>query len=154
ESTAVPAVIDTLTDLPLTLAWQAEDFLLNLAGAVTPPSAAMGNDAATRRKCRDAWHAWWKQHAAQVDLAKLAAPAKLQGTTLIILLDLNPIVDLDSNNQIRWEIHNVTFPLDVQLLGEDRILVAEYYGNRVTERDLKGNILWHKDVVGPQAAQR
>ncbi len=34
------------------------------------------------------------------------------------------------------------------------MLVAEYYGNRVTERDLKGNVLWERDVTGPLTAQR
>src|SRR5205823_7047861 len=34
------------------------------------------------------------------------------------------------------------------------VLVAEYHGNRVTERDTKGNIVWQKEVVSPQAAQR
>src|SRR5207245_2161940 len=52
ESAAVVSLIDTLPELPLTLAWQAEDFLLSLAGAATPPPVAIGNDPVTRRKCR------------------------------------------------------------------------------------------------------
>ena len=154
DSAAVAALIDTLPELPLPLAWQAEDFLLQLAGAVTPPSVAMGNDADSRRKCRDGWQAWWKTNSAKVDLAKLAEPAKLRGNTLIVLLDMNQVMELGPNNQPRWQINNLLFPLDAQLIGEDRVLVAEYHGNRVTERDTKGNIVWEKTVPQPQAAQR
>ncbi len=153
EPSAVTAVIDTLPELPLDLAWQAEDFLLHLAGG-SPPAVAMGNDPASRRKCRDGWRAWWKQHAAEVDLAHLEEPTKLLGRTLIVLLDLGRVLELDSDKHPRWEVNNLSFPLDVQLVGEDRLLVAEYYGNRVTERDLKGNVLWEKEVVGPLTAQR
>jgi hypothetical protein len=154
DAGAVAALIDTLPDLPLPLAWQAEDFLLHLAGPVSPPTVAMGNDPVSRRKCRDGWQAWWKEHQARVDLTKLEEPAKVLGHTLIVLLDLGKVMELGPDNQPRWEVQNLSFPLDVQLLGEDRVLVAEYYGNRVTERDLKGHILWQKEVVGPLVAQR
>lgn len=153
ERPAVVTLIDSLPDLPLPLAWQAEDFLLRLAGA-SPPPVSLGNDAATRRKCRDGWQAWWRDHAATVDLTKLGVPAKLLGNTLIVLLDEGRVLELDSQNRIRWEVNNLSFPLDVQLIGEDRVLVAEYYGNRVTERDLKGEVKWERDVTGPLAAQR
>ncbi len=154
EPSAVVALIDTLPDLPLSLGWQAEEFLFHLAGAITPPTVAMGNDPVTRRKCRDGWQAWWKTHAAKVDLVRLEEPAKLQGNTLIVLLDEGRVLELGPNNQVRWSINNLSFPLDAQLIGDDRVLVAEYYGNRVTERDLKGHILWEKDVVSAQLAQR
>src|SRR5260221_109191 len=137
EPSAVAALIDTLPDLPLSLGWQAEEFLFRLAGPVTPPTVAMGNDPITRRKCRDGWQSWWKTHAAKVDLAKLEEPAKLQGNTLIVLLDEGRVLELGPNNQVRWSITNLSFPLDAQLIGDDRVLIAEYYGNRVTERDLK-----------------
>jgi hypothetical protein len=149
----VAALIDSLSDLPLPLAWQAEDFLLRAAGAAAPP-VSLGNDPATRRKCRDSWQAWWTGHAAKVDLTKLEEPAKLLGNTMVVLLDFGRVMELGPQNQKRWEINNLSFPLDVQLLGEDRVLVAEYYGNRVTVRDLKGNVEWERDVTGPLAAQR
>ena len=54
-----------------------------------------------------------------------------------------------------WQINNLLFPLDAQLLGEDRVLVAEYHGNRVTERDLKGAIIWSKQMnSNPHNVQR
>jgi PQQ-like domain len=154
ERTAVVTLIDTLPDLPLPLAWQAEDFLLHLAATQVPPPVAIGSDAATRRKCRDGWQTWWKANAAKVDLARLETPPKLLGNTLVVLLDQGRVLDLGPQNQVRWEVANLSFPLDAQLVGEDRLLIAEYYGNRVTERDLKGNVLWERDVTGPLTAQR
>jgi hypothetical protein len=153
EPAAIVTLIDSLPDLPLSLAWQAEDFLLRLADAV-PPEVSLGNDAVTRKKCRDGWQAWWRTHSAKVDFARLAAPPKLLGNTLLVLLDENRVLELDAQNRTRWEITNLSFPLDVQLLGEDRVLVAEYYGNRITERDLKGHVIWERDVSGPLTAQR
>jgi hypothetical protein len=154
DTGAVSALIDTLPDLPLALAWQAEDFLLRLAGNSTPPPVAIGNDPVSRSKCRDGWQTWWKAHAATVDLVKLAEPAKLLGNTLIVLLDEGRVLELDPQKKVRWEVNNLSFPLDVQLIGENHLLVAEYYGNRVTERDLKGNVVWEREVANPLAAQR
>ncbi len=155
EATAIPVLIDTLPDLPLNNAWQAEDFLIQLAGAVEPPSAPMGNDADTRKKCKDAWHAWWKKQEAKIDLAKLEETPKLLGRTLIVLLDQNRVLELGPDNQPRFEIKNIVFPLDAQLLDDERVLVAEYHANRVSERSTKtGEILWQHAVVNPLVVQR
>jgi hypothetical protein len=45
-----------------------------------------------------------------------------------------------------WQIENLDYPIDFQILSGDRILIAEYYGSRVTERDLAGKILWQVPV--------
>src|SRR4051794_11933013 len=64
-------------------------------------------------------------------------------------------MELDAAGQVRWQVGNLNFPLDVQLVGEDRVLVAEYYGNRVTERDVAtGKVVWQHEVTGPLVAQR
>src|SRR5207245_1532465 len=44
--------------------------------------------------------------------------------------------------------------LDAEVLPGNRLLVAEYYARRVTERNHKGEILWQKDITGPLVAQR
>jgi hypothetical protein len=153
---AVPALINVLPELPLDLAWQAEDFLFRMVetAALTPPSAAVGNDPATRLKSRDAWLAWWKAEGAHVDLAKLQETPKMMGRTLVVLLDQGRIMELGADNEPRWQIDGLVFPLDVQMLGDKSVLIAEYHANRVTERDLRGNILWQKAVAGPLLAQR
>jgi hypothetical protein len=67
DKEAVPAVIDLLTVAPL--AARAEDVLLALA-ADAAPKAALGEDEASRGKCRDAWRAWWEARRDTLDLAR------------------------------------------------------------------------------------
>jgi hypothetical protein len=155
ERDAIPTLIDTISDLPLNTAWQAEDFLLKLAAGSTPPTVAMGNDKDARDKCKAAWQGWWKMHQAKIDLAKLEDSPKLLGRTLVVLLDQNTVLELGPDNSPRLEIKGLVFPLDAQLLDDGRVLVAEYHANRVTERNARGEVLWQKaGIQGPQVAQR
>jgi hypothetical protein len=59
------------------------------------------------------------------------------------------VVAVDRTGQARWQIENLDHPIDFHLLPGDRVLIAEYNGSRVTERDLKGKILWAVDLPGP-----
>jgi PQQ-like domain len=155
EREAVPALIELLPQVPLQHAWLAEDVLYRLADGIDPPKTSLGNDAAARAKCRDAWLVWWKDHGAKADLGKLMESQRLLGHTIVVLLDLGRVMELSvDDNQVRWQINDLRFPLDVQPLPGDRILVAEYHDNRVTERDTTGKILWRKEITGPLVAQR
>lgn len=159
ERDAATTLIDTLSDLPINAAWQAEDFLLKLATSAPPPVEPMGNDKETREKCKAAWQEWWKKNGDKVDLAKLEDAPRMLGRTLVVLLDQNAVIDLGPDNQPRFEVKNLTFPLDAQSLDEDRVLVAEYHANRVTERNSRGETLRTITINGgvsggPQAAQR
>src|SRR5262249_13757443 len=66
------------------------------------------------------------------------------------------LVALDRNGQPQWQIENLDYPVDFQLLPGNRVLIAEYYSNRVTERDLTGKILWEASNLprGPINVQR
>jgi hypothetical protein len=64
------------------------------------------------------------------------------------------VADLDEKKRERFRIDGLDFPLDAQYLPGDRVLVAEYQGGRVTERNSKGEVLWEKKVANPLAAQR
>jgi HEAT repeat protein len=161
EKEAVSVLIDLLPKLTLGQAWQVEDMLYRLGEDRNPPAVSLGGDENSRTKCRDAWAAWWKEHGAKIDMARLSERPALLGNTLVVLLDLGQILELGPNRQERWKIDNLNFPLDVQYLpaksfggNEDRVLVAEYHAHRVTERDLKGTIVWQKRIGGPLAAQR
>ena len=73
----------------------------------------------------------------------------------MVLLDLNQIQEVDSKNQVLWYIGGLNLPLDVQYLPNGNVLVAEYHGHRVTERDrVRGEIRWQKNVANPLVAQR
>src|SRR5262249_29224851 len=76
------------------------------------------------------------------------------GYTLVVLLDKGKVIELDNANKPRLELEGLEFPLDVQLLPGDHVLAAEHNGNRVTERDKKGEVVWEKKVDSPRAAQR
>ena len=38
------------------------------------------------------------------------------------------------------------YPVDAFVVRQDRVLVAEYYGGKVTERDFQGKIVWEQNV--------
>ncbi len=154
DKSALPVLIEGLVTLPLNEAWQTEDLLLQATGTIPPAAISMGNDSETRAKCRDAWRAWWKKHAGDVNLTKLEETPVQLGRTLVVLLDQGRVLELGPDNTPLWNIRNVVFPLDAQMVSDDRVLVAEYHGNRVTERDTRGQIVWQRAVPGPLAAQR
>jgi HEAT repeat protein len=52
------------------------------------------------------------------------------------------LIGIDRNGKAKWQIENLEYPIDFQVLPRERVLIAEYYGNRVTERDLTGKIHW------------
>jgi hypothetical protein len=45
---------------------------------------------------------------------------------------------------VRWQLNGLAQPRDVQVLSADRILVAEYTAQRVTERNRAGEVIWQK----------
>jgi len=69
------------------------------------------------------------------------------------MLDAGRIVDLDINKKARFDIKELQFPLDAQLLSGPRVLVAEHGANKVSERDAQGNILWAKGSKSPLSAK-
>jgi hypothetical protein len=155
ERDAVPVIIDLLPQLPPARAWEAEEILLRLAEAGKPPAPSLGGDEASRRKARDAWAAWWKEHGAAVDLAKLRTTTPLLGYTLVVLLDLGQVMELDQGKRVLWQVDGLGFPLDAQALPGGRVLVAEYKAGKVTERNQQGGeIVWEQAVNGPLVAQR
>lgn len=148
ERQAVPALIDVLGELKPEELRPAEAVLRRLAEDKAP-DAPLGENETSRKRCRDAWAAWWKDHGAAADLGKL----RLLGHTVVVLLDRNTVMELDGNNAPVWKI-TAQFPLDVQPIGGDRVLLAEQGANRVTERDRKGAVLWEKQIDQPLVAQR
>lgn len=153
EKEAVAVLIELLTQLAPAGAYQAEQILCRLADESAPP-VLLGTTPETRAACREQWRAWWKEHGPKLDLARAAGPPRPLGYTLVVHLDQNRVLELDPQNKIRWELKDITFPLDVQLLPGGRILAAEQSANLITERTLKGQILWQKRVVQPLMAQR
>jgi len=148
----VPVLIELLTVLPLDRMSQAEDALHQLAGD-TAPETPTGTEPAERKKCRDAWAAWWKLNAKRVNLARLTS-SPWYGYTLICDLQGGRVYELDRKGKQRWMISGVGGPVDARILPGNRVLIAEYGADRVTERDLSGKILWEKRIANPVNVQR
>lgn len=66
------------------------------------------------------------------------------------------IVAVDRSGKMVWQIEGLDHPKDFQVLPNGHVLIAEYYSNRVTERDLTGKIVWaaEKLPAPPMNVQR
>jgi hypothetical protein len=148
----IPALIDVLGRLPEDKNWMAEELLLRLAGDNAPVVPPVNGKVASE-KARHAWMEWWREQGGRVDLAKISDTQPL-GYTLILMLDAGRVLELDARNNPRWQFDGLQFPLDVQLLPNNHVLVAEHNGRVVTERDLKGKIVWQQAFEAPLVAQR
>jgi HEAT repeat protein len=157
DKDAVPVLIGLLADMSQDQSWEAEEMLCRLAGEETPKTA-LGHDAASRKKCSDAWQQWWAKSGPTLDLTKLDQAQPVLGYTLLVLIDPNTgigkVVELDRENKARWQVPNLQYPVDAQVIRNDRVLIAEYNNGRVTERNFKGEILWQQQVQSPINVQR
>jgi hypothetical protein len=159
EKRAVPVLVALLADAPLEVAWQAEDLLLRLAGERAPAVSLNTGEEATRRKCRDAWAAWWKEDEAKADLTRLAREESL-GLRVVCELQgggkgTGRVVAFGPDDKIRWQIDTAEAPIDFQLLPNGNVLIAELNGRKVTERDRTGKVVFEKAVnEGPMTCLR
>jgi HEAT repeats/PQQ-like domain len=158
EKDAVPVLIELLAELPEADQWRVEAVLTQLAGDQSPATAP-GTDAESRRRCHDAWAGWWRDHGETLDLDKVPAPGEAQGYLVLAEMSLQTLMgrvrEVGPGRRVRWEIPDLDYPLAVEMVGDDHVLIAEYKAKRVTERDLKGGVLWQFDAPGPVvAAQR
>src|SRR5439155_16195358 len=82
DKSGVPALIALLGEAPAARGWRVEDLLYRVAGEAAPAVSLGAADEEARKRCRDAWRAWWKKNEARVDLAKLNLADALLGLTL------------------------------------------------------------------------
>jgi hypothetical protein len=142
--------------LPREQLWRIEETLMQLAGDKAPRLTLGDNPPA---KVRGAWAAWWRHHRDKIDLARLDQPSALLGYTLLVLRGsprniAGEVTEIAKDGTTRWQISDLNYPMDAQVIGNDRVLIAEYRGQKVTERDLKGKVLWQKAVDMPTGCQR
>jgi hypothetical protein len=149
DKDALPILIALLDVLPANRTGLLEDALYLLAGDKAP-----GDEFSSRRAYREKWQEWWRANGANVDLAKLTQAPEIQGYTMLVLLDEGIIREIDKNKRLVWEMKDVAFPLDVQHLPDDLVLVAEQGSNRITERDHTGKVVKEWPVLEPLMAQR
>jgi len=156
DKAGVPVLIDLMGLLPREQLWRIEETLMHLAGNKAP-RLTLGDNAPA--KVRGAWAAWWRDHRDKIDLARLDQPSALLGYTLLVLRGsprsfAGAVTEIAKDGTTRWQISDLDYPMDAQVIGNDRVLIAEYRGQKVTERDLKGKVLWQKAVDMPTGCQR
>jgi HEAT repeat protein len=158
EPAAVPTLISLIGELPPDGSASAEDYLVKLARDNVPKDLPEGDSTDVRKKRSAAWRKWWVDNEARVVMVDRFAPAvreRFMGYTLMIQANNNQIEERDKDNKVRWTMTGLFNPWDAQVLPGNRVLVAEYNGQRVTERNFKGEILWEKKVPSwPMSAER
>jgi HEAT repeat protein len=152
DRSAMPVLIALLVEARDPVPGQVEEILGQLAGD-QGPTVALGTTDEERRKCRVEWDQWWKPNGARVDLAKLNQEKALRGLNLVCECGAgrNPqgfVWEFGRDGKRRWEFNNVNTPCDVQPLPGKRVLVCNYHGNEVTERDHTGKVLWTYRTTG------
>jgi hypothetical protein len=156
DKEAVPILIERLGDVPADQIWQVADLLERIAGEKGP--GVYPSSRVPPAKVRAAWQQWWLANAATVDLAKLAKGPTYLGYTLISQMgaktSAGSVLELRPDRSKHWEIPNLSYPVDARVIGPNRVLIAEYLGRRVTERDFEGKILWEVPMEMPIACQR
>lgn len=156
EKEAIEVLINTLPEIPVGLIGRTEMVLYHLAGTEAP-EVIIGEHVSSRIKARDAWKAWWKKNEAKIDLADLKKQPKFLGLTLLAMRDnrgQGTVAEIGRNGKIRWEIRNLRYPMDAQLLPNGNVLIAERSSSLVTERNQKGQILWRHSISSPVACYR
>ncbi|MFO0926733.1 MAG: HEAT repeat domain-containing protein [Gemmataceae bacterium] len=155
EPEAVPTLIALVRDMPAEGSAMAEDYLIKLARDNGPRELPDGEDH--RGKRSDAWAKWWAESKSRVVMVDRFAPRveRSLGYTLLVQANNNMLVEWDKDKKVRWQMTNLLNPWDAQWLPGNRVLVAEYNGQRVTERNLKGDVLWQVAVPSwPMSAER
>ncbi len=161
DRAAVPVLIALLGEPQSPWNWQIEETLNQLAADKAPP-LPQAADPKGREKAVAAWSAWWHEQGPRVSLARLNQAEVNLGLLTIVEYDnfvgggQGKVWECGRDGRPRWTITNLMGPMDAQVLPGGRVLIAENSGQRVTERDLKGNVKWSFQVPGgnPIACQR
>jgi hypothetical protein len=154
EKAAIPVFLALLAENQPEIVVQAEETLILLAGEEAPNLLVSDRDEAGRQRYREAWATWWREHESKIDLVKLEQRPQYLGLTLVVQMDSKRIWECGRDGRPRWMMENLGGPIDAQVLSGGRVLVAEFQAHRVTERDMKGNILWEKAISNPVSAER
>jgi hypothetical protein len=159
DKQAAPVLVDLLTDGSFLLALRAERLLLIAAGD-SAPSVILGGDSQARQSARKAWRKWWDEKGDKLDLTKVRFENALLGWTVICEVEVlgdgpGHVRAFGRDGKEHWHFAGVNSPTDIQLLPTGRVLVAEHWPQKVTERDRTGKVLWEKTLANsPVSCQR
>lgn len=153
ERQAVPVLIDLLPVVSDEQIGQIEDVLIQLAGD-SAPETPWGTQEADKQKSRATWASWWKANGERIDLTRLVV-RPWYSYTLLCDSSRNRVFEIDRYGKERWAVEGVPFPVDAWVVGGHRILIAEWMGRKISERDFQGKVLWSLGVASqPVNVQR
>ncbi len=153
DKEAVAVLVALLETFPDERAWEIEEQLERLAGDKAP--AVISESPLNWKNVAGAWKEWWQGNQNKVVMIGSFAPASsgpLRGFTLLVQPQSNSVVELGPDGKQRWALTGLETPLDAVVLANHHVLIAEQ--NRVTERDLRGKVVWQKEVPRPFSVQR
>jgi HEAT repeat protein len=156
---SIPTLIQTLKEVPLENAWEAEEMLSRLA-AGKAPDVTLDDSKESRTKAVAAWEKWYSDAQAGLDLTKVDFTSNAGSGQLVVIEQWNRmkggrgrVFEMDAAGKVRWELTNLDYPWDAQVLRNGNVLIIEQQ-NRVTERDRKGKIVWDKYFNSPFVLER
>ncbi len=156
EPDGVPVLAALIGEVSGELSIMAEEYLAKIAGDSAPKPLPEGEDG--RKKRSTAWAKWWDDNKTRVVLLDRNAQTDrepFRNLTLLIQTNMQKIMEVDRSGKMRWEITGLLNPWDAFVLPGNRVLITEYSGMRVTERNFKGDVLWQKQFPNyPMYAER
>src|ERR1051326_1527284 len=82
DKSTIPGLIDLLAEMPRDQSSPVEELLSRIA-LEKSPNIPLGDDEATRKKCRDTWKEWWDKNGEGIDLAKIDLGDRQLGYTIL-----------------------------------------------------------------------
>jgi hypothetical protein len=148
ERDAVPVLIAALSELGQREREQVEELLYILA--TDDPSPPL--DDGDGRKRRVAWEAWWRERGKSLDLRRIDRPLRSMGRTLLAILPggigRGEVEEVDRDGHVLWHVGGFGNPIDAQVVGDDRVLVADFTARKVAEMTFAGERRWEKTITG------
>src|SRR5262249_158015 len=140
DAEAIPVLIELIALLPVEQSGQVHDFLSPLAGD-SPPRGP--SDEKSRKKASEDWNDWWKGNGAKAELTKpVPNDGSFLGYTVICEVNGGRVLELGRDRKQRWMIQGLQGPVDALVLPNNQVVIAENHGNKISQRDMKGNIIW------------
>ncbi len=154
---AVGHLVASLAALTHGRLWQAEDYLLQLAGP-TAPKATFGKSAAAKAQAQQAWVEWWAKHGATLDPGQFTYAPRTTGR-LIVVVPMRSgqggyVAELGPDLAEVWRMTNLQSPFDARIRPDGTIAVAEYDAMHISIRDSQGTRLNALRVAGDRGQRQ
>jgi len=127
----------------------AEEMLLTLAGDEKAPTRPEGDDAKAMKRYQENWEGWWKDNGEKVDLKKVDFDGVGRSYSIACYYSYNgkqrggKVLEL-KDGKVKWELDldQVSYPYYAVKSRHDRVIICDWQGAKVSERDIKGKVLW------------